>query len=677
MIFRWCWRKKTGSASRSVQMGGSNNGLVVTGDVGTLNVQYSGSPAPNESVLPEKLTDQQLREIAAKLLRAGQPPSLSPLPIFRNASDLAKEALKELADVPRFADELSGEAPRSVSVIELMVNDSQHCLLTAPPGSGKTHALWHAAQDVLAKGSLIPIFITTGRLNTWAEVCAAVADVAGNAHVEGILRDSRVCVVLDGWSEFASGLGLDDRAKMVRVLSDSRVVANGRLGTSADSFFKMWRLQPLPIAEVMRAVRTALPGNATPDSALVELLRLPLALTLFILLGGQDRSRGKLLSRFHAHLSLGFPDRFTDILTGAVAAVELSNQQRSYDRLEREVRDRAKDASLNEPLAYLNRLGLLEDNGGKVVPIHDLYWSWLSGNGLLEEGRVSASLRFLSTRENYELALESGSKTDGPTIEATQKTDAILAAQFNAYVDDGCSHENEFKLTLQSMFDDERLVVRYRAALSGLYSRDPKFLRPSLDVIAVLHDARVFVPAFNKALAWANLYEYRDIVFEWLGAPGSEQLLEAIALNGDEKWLEWLEQAANARKPLIGSIVACALSCCGYVPSWTLPHLTDLAKDAAWKLQQVTSRGANNGLAQWLAENYEACIGQQNGGFFHINKLLVACGDDSVFERLLFQFPSMAESVQDRLGFAIVEKGEAWIAKFQRAAFQNGMARAC
>jgi hypothetical protein len=677
MIFRWCrLKKKKMTAGRNVQIGGSNNGLVVTGDVGSLNIQYGVPPSSDESAPPGTLSDHQLRDIAAKLLLAGQPPSLQALPIFRNASELAQKVLSDLADIPRVAEELNAGEPRSAAVIELLEGDCQHCLVVAPPGTGKTHALWNAARSVLAKGTLIPIFISAGRLNTWEELCSTIADIAGEAHVDRILRDSRVCVILDGWSEFASGLGLSERAKMARILSNTRALANGRLGVSADSSFVIWRLQPLQISVVTRSLRTALPSCASPDAALVEFLRLPLALTLFILLGGQDRSRGKLLARFHRHLTSEFPDKFTDILMGAVAAVELSNQRRSYDRLLREIRDRAEDISLAEPLSYLSRLGLLDDNGGTVVPIHDLYWSWLVGNGLLADDRVLSSLPTLLTRESYELALESGAKTSHLTIDAIQKVDSILAAQFNAYGDLGCRPDDGFTVTLRAMFSDNRLAVRCRAALSGLYSRDPEFLRPSLDVISALHEARIYYPAFSKALTWADLYEHRDIVFEWLGSPGSEQIFDTIALDGDARWVEWLELAANSKGDLIGPIIGCALAGCTHVPRWTEKYLHVFIKNSAWMLRQATARGINVGLARWLAENYEICIDQRSGGFFDINKLLVACGDDLVFERLLLRFPNMEPFAQERLGYAVVEKGGAWIARFQQVAFKSGEAHA-
>jgi hypothetical protein len=52
--------------------------------------------------------------------------------------------------------------------------------------------------------------------------------------------------------------------------------------------------------------------------------------------------------------------------------------------------------------------------------------------------------------------------------------------------------------------------------------------------------------------------------------------------------------------------------------------------------------------------------------------LPISCGNDATFENLLARFPSMSVKAQEVLGYAIVDRGEPWIAAFQKIAFASG-----
>lgn len=52
-----------------------------------------------------------------------------------------------------------------------------------------------------------------------------------------------------------------------------------------------------------------------------------------------------------------------------------------------------------------------------------------------------------------------------------------------------------------------------------------------------------------------------------------------------------------------------------------------------------------------------------------MNRLLVAVSDDGVFQSLLARFDTMGQRSQELLGFAVVDRGPPWIARFQRLAF--------
>jgi hypothetical protein len=350
----------------------------------------------------------RLREIARNLLDAGSPPTL--LPLFPGAPETTRRALAQLANLERTVSETrpaANDKEVGKPIAELLAATQLHLLMIAAPGSGKTHALWHLANAMLASDGLIPIFLPTGGFALWDDALRAIADVSGGTDAHVIVRDRRICLLLDGWSEFAQGAGSDERMRAMRVLSRTRIIANGRLGTTSDSTFHTWELDPLPTEAVRKAIRSAFPRSPSAEPSLIELLRLPLALSLFMLLGGLASNKGELLSRLHEQLSRALPEGFRRVLSAAVASVAVSGQGRSYTRFESELRARANRDGLPEPIKKLRKLGTIQDRSGTVAPIHDLYWSWLAGVGLLNEDWLQRSVRQLATRESYELNQES------------------------------------------------------------------------------------------------------------------------------------------------------------------------------------------------------------------------------------------------------------------------------
>jgi len=376
----------------------------------------------------------------------------------------------------------------------------------------------------------------------------------------------------------------------------------------------------------------------------------------------------------HAHLSEGFPSGFREAVAGAVASLILRMQGRPYTRLENELRERAVRSAIAEPETWLRRLGTLEDWAGSAVPVHDLYWSWLGGVGLLAENRLAASLAQLATRECFELALESGVVPRAEMVVAVADKDITLAAQLSEGLGASDVEDDPFKAKVEALFADSELPIRSRAALAALRSGRADLLRRALDILTEVHDAGLYLHAFDTALVPEKLYLNRGIVAGWIGANGTERLTDAIAGRGDECWEPWLRQMVEEGKLDMPLGVAAVLACKGCLPTWTVERLPDLIRNACWKLHSISVRGANAELANWIAEHYEEFAQPGNGAWWHLNKVLVACGSDATFERLLARFAGMPPAAQETLGFAVVDRGEPWIARFQQVAFSAGAA---
>jgi hypothetical protein len=618
-----------------------------------------------------RISETTLRRIAHALLAAGTPPSVAAL--FPNAPEHARAALRDLEGVRRtISRSAKGNGPATATLVDVVADPTLHHIVVAPPGSGKTHALWHAAQTLLSTGERIPLYVSTGSAASWREVEQRVGALAEGTDGRDLLRDPRACVMLDGWSEFAPDRGAAERAAAMRTLNGTKVVATGRRGHVTDLHFQVWMLEPLPPQSVSQAITKALSLARQPPSDMAELLQVPLALSLYVLLGGSATTRGELIAALHEHLSEGFPEAFRDALAGAVAAVALTRRKRSSRLLAEELRVRAVRANLSHAQALFRRLGTLEQQGSMVVPVHDLYWSWLAGVGILLENRMTAALPILGTRESIDLALESGVRPHSSSIDTVRDIDAVLAAILASRigVDDPAAAATRDRVV--DMLRSPLLAVRCRAAVAALRSSDDALVRGALDVISAARESNIYVPPLTEAIDPDALYVSRGTIAEWLGSVGSDLVIDAIAEHGDERWSPWLAQMAAAGKLTYPVAVAAALACEARIPDWTKPHLATVMGGEAYRLRPAARRGANNELAMWVADHYGSHAEPRHSGWLNLNEVLTRCGDDLVWARLLERFDGLPPSAQETLGFAIVERGDPWLGRFQKKAFASG-----
>jgi len=611
--------------------------------------------------------ERDLLGLASALLEAGAPPSV--ITLMSDASSDAKQALDQLGTVRRTITSADGKQTMALS--DMFLAQQRHHILVAPPGSGKTHTLWRNACDLFASGKLIPIYLPVGIAQTWTQVLAMVADAPQRLDPGDVLRDSRVCVILDGWTEFSARADTLDSAAALRTLHSARVVASGRKCPDQAAAFNIWSLDPLPTSAVAAAIRTALPNPPQIEPGLAEFLRLPLALSLYLLLGGSARSRGELLALFHRRLSRGLPDAVLPVLSGAVSAVSLSPTGSSWARLEEEMRQRASSESIGDPRLLLERLGTLQSRTGMVVPIHDLYWRWLSGVGILGEDRVSAALPFLPTRESIDLALESGVQPKGPAVGIALDIDILAAAQMSAHLPTDDPVLPDVATAISKMLVDQSMATRVRGAMAALKSRNVRFLVQALNVVTAVRNSGVYEAAFEGCLNLDWLFMNRGVVAEWVGALGTDQLLKVIADRGDQRWGDWLAQMAIARKVSFPDAVGVALACQGDIPPWAAEHLFPFIQQESYRLRAVAARGKNREIARWLADHYVECVDLHQSAFFDINQVLVACADDSTFECLLDRFLILPAKAQELLGFAVKAKGDPWLGRFQQVAFRG------
>ncbi|SER21300.1 MULTISPECIES: hypothetical protein [Pseudomonas] len=619
------------------------------------------------------LSIDELRDLAESLIDTGAPPSIDLL--FPGAKAEAKDALVEAFLMePRLSEIKFNGAPTSASLSDLIALPEKKHLIVGQPGSGKTHALWHAANKLLAADTIIPLYLPAGHAAGWQDLEEMITEAAPGVKLTTLLQDPRVCVFVDSWSDLAGAGQVGEKRRALRALRSVRLVATAKFADIDDSTLKQWTLELLPPDRVMRTVAAATPGEALPSNSVIDLLRLPLLLAIHVLSNARSTTTGDLLRQFHDHLMRGLPERFTEILAGAAADLSLAGT-RSFGRLMDELQTRATKVGITDPARLLRSLGTILERDGQAIPFHELYWSWLTGRGLLGDAVAKRAVGLLRTRESYALAIQSGGRAAESDVNAAVSDDIVLAAA----LDVSRGEERPIPALTEALsraLADSRLAVRNRAAIAALEGGHPEFLRPALEVLADLERSSMYPSEWKQALRPKALYMQRATLADWLGAPNSSLVLDVIAEGGGPEWSLWLEQVAADGRIGWAEAAATALGCCSDVPQWVRPHLDTLVASHAWLLRPAAARRGNRALARVIAIEYErlveSVVDQNSSGWFELNRVLVGCGGDDVFDLLLSRFPSMGPRAQELLGFAVVERGSPWVSRFQRVALLTG-----
>ncbi|PCC99182.1 hypothetical protein [Halopseudomonas pelagia] len=621
------------------------------------------------------LSIAELRDLAESLIETGAPPSIELL--FPEAKVAARDALvAAFSGERRVIESTLDGVPTSASVSDLIGLPEKKHLIVGQPGSGKTYALWHAASQLLASGKVVPLFLPAGQAASWNDLEKMVMEAAPEVKLSTLFQDPRICVFVDGWSELASAGQIGEKRRALRALRSTRLVATSKFADVDDGTFKQWVLELLPPDRVALAVAAANPGEVLPPYSVIDLLRLPLLLAIHVLSGACPGTTGDLLRQFHEHLMRGLPERFTEVLAGAVADLSLAGT-RSSGRLASELQTRSAMVGIADPARLLKSLGTILDRGNQAVPFHDLYWSWLTGRGLLSDAVSQRAIGLLRTRESYTLAIQSGARAAETDVNAAVGEDIVLAAA----LDVSRGRENPtpaLEEALSRALLDPRLAVRNRAAIAALEGERSELLRPVLDVLADLDRSGIYLSDWKQALRPQALYAQRATLAGWLGAPNSGFVLDVIAESGGEEWSLWLEQVAADGRISWAEAAGTAIGCCGDLPQWVRPHLDTVIASHAWLLRHAASRRRNVALARFIAIEYErlveSVVALNSSGWIELNRALVGCGDDDVFGLLLARFPTMRPRAQELLGYAVAQRGSPWVARYQRVALATGAA---
>ena len=609
-----------------------------------------------------------LRNLSKASIMIGKPPSVASLvgdvdPKTESAFRMAQNIIRTLV-----ARDRKEQEPTTSTIRDLLTSPHKKHLILGPPGSGKTYALWRTAYDLLADDTLVPIYLQAAQIKTWDNLKETILEIEPTISLDSLFKDERVCFFVDGWSEFALGEHLLEKGKVLRVLSEARVITNGKFDDNGESTFHVWFLQLFSQSQVKAVLATSFPGTPIPEEKVLDLLRLPFLLSIHLLGCANVYEPGELLRQFHNRLIRNLPSTLTEALAHAVLSVR---ETRNAGTFHIHFDQRARELGIQDPATALARLGTITEQRSKMIPIHDLYWDWLAGIAILGEHRIPEAIGPLGTRGEIELAIQSGYQALEVDVRAAQNADLVLAAHLCVNSEISVLDEG-LKACIEAALLNDHLPIKCRGALASLATRNPDYLVRALDVRTEIERNGFFLPEWEEAFRPSELYAHRAILADWIGNPGSNDLLQAIAKRGGPEWGPWIKEIANLGKISQIEALAIAIACDPKLPNSGLAHVEELIRTKPWMLRTVAARGSNLELARYIASNYDhlvQLIPTGNSGWIDLNRVLVSCSNDGIFKILFERFSTLGPRAQEYLEYAIVERGDPWLSAFQRIVF--------
>lgn len=636
----------------------------------------------------KKLKQKDYKKIAEGLLNSFTPPSL--LQFFPDANTNVRQAISSLDwENRRVAAIENGEDYSKSSFLrfmDLLSTEQRRHLIIAPGGSGKTHSLWQLANKMLSITSFIPIYLSLADFGSTREVRKFLEEIIPDDGFSELFSSPQVVVLLDGWSQFPNteiGMLESERRKLLAALGDVRIIATARYSTPFDEQFSLWSLQGLSDKAVQNAISLGLPHKIHQESQqMKEILRFPLILILYMLMGGHNTSKGELLANFQRYLTDQFPKANELLIIMGIAAARVTLLHKGIRAMDfdREVSILSKQLEGVEARVHIQRLGTIGNRYDTVQPIHDLYWEWLLGVGILNNWDELSflSTQSLSTRNGIKMALESGQVINVGDLEDITNLDIVFAASFLPFVvaknmEERTIIKNIYK-QINKLMESKYGIDRYRGMVAALISEDSQLFSKVLDTISGLTKDGYHFSELVPFLLPKTLFANSEKISKWLqNGVGKHYILSAIKNAGDTSWVDWLMDQFFNGKLSRGEAIGTALFCTAKLPAWIEAELPTLIKDKqSYYLKDVAKRGENLPLAQWVAINYLDFVEQTNSTFHHLNQVLVGCGNDELFNTLFENFDTFDSSVQELLLYAFHDKDPAWLIKFQEKYIETG-----
>ncbi len=403
---------------------------------------------------------------------------------------------------------------------------------------------------------------------------------------------------------------------------------------------------------------------------------------MYILLGGGHLSKGELIKAFNDQLSenIVHNKEYFYLLCKSAARIECLNKKKLFSNLYSELEGINSEVDCEKIKQFIKSVGTLGDGISVIQPIHDIYWEWVIGCGLLKDysNLYYYLVSFLSIRNDIKLALESGEHFKIDIINNLINVDILLVAIFVPYID--CENNSqffkEFSDAIMNMLNSELVPQRIRGIYGAILSKKRNLFKNALEVISDLVNEGYPLYMLNLEFDDNLLWDNRDIIEKWLIKHKEKYfILDAIQHTNNTKWVIWIKNQYDKGILDDEQTIKVVLGCISELPEWVEDILCRVVKKGkTYYLKSAVERGDNIELARWIFLNYKNYITTAgNSMWCHFNQILLSCGNDELFDDICSQIINMEPKLQELLLFMVTELDDRRIAKVQVQLFDKGL----
>lgn len=627
------------------------------------------------------ISDLVLNQASTALLKNFQPHSI--LGEFPDIDKSIRNSFSSFEVIDRYVLGAGENKNLRLPAHELLHQPNNKHLISAHGGAGKTHLLWTLGKSLLDDVDLIPIYLSLRDFSSIDDINFYLNTLNKGLSLELIAQNEKVVFLFDGLTEFSNEKNqLKEIRNLFGLLSSSKVITTSRSIDIVTNNEK-WTLELINQTEIREFLIRANIDVDNIDSSLFELLSYPLILTLFVLLDSKSNSVSELFSEYFYRLTSNLEDKksLLKVLSLTVMEMEAQKCEMKWSIFESKYYSHCESEGLEKFKPLLDKVGLFNKRGTILEPIHDVYWEWLVGCGLLyawNERHVFYDLR-LRDSLNLSLGTRFCSIPHETELLNVLTIDIIFAARFYRQVRLNSGYKNfteKFKYSIKNLFISDINSEKFRGIIAAFSSGDEVFFDESIEVLSDLKRDRFDVTRIYSFISNEILWERRTIIARYFSTRGDLYVLRKVIENtGERKWADWAEELYIEGKIEFCLAISIYFSCSDYLPRWIENNLIEfLANQNQYWLRAASERGKNEKLAWCLLKNYELiCPKNGSSGWFDVNKVLVQCGSDALFESITDNFNSMSDWTKEIISYALKDRDKKWTARLQSKALESNI----
>ena len=606
-----------------------------------------------------------MKNISLSLLNNFKSHSL--LEEFQCINSNVESQINLLTKLKRYVLKIENNATIRIKSNDLVERENSKQLIFAYGGAGKTHVLWSLGMYLYEETNITPVYISLRDFSSINEIENYLNLLKKGLSFEVLNQSENIIFLLDGLTEFSRNKQhKSELKKLFSLLNSSKTISTSR-SMNIISGCENWNLELIDKEQVTRFIIESGYDIEKIDEPLFELLSYPLLLILYVILGGKSTSTSELFTEYFNQLSLDIDDKsmLHKILSLSAMDMDISHEDMKWAVFENKFHQYCEKKNKDNYKPLLEKLGLFNRRGVMLEPLHDLYWEWLVGCGLIfswveikdeviENLRVRNKLYLSINSPNIVLPIEN------ELLEIIY-LDIVLSSYFYLHIKNKSEYkvfcslfDKELSNKLNSDFKSEKI----RAIKASFISRNNNFLEKTLYSLNELATERFDVNNIKEYISSEFLWENNELISDFYSLNDNVYIIGGVIEDTqDIKWAKWAEDLYLKGRLRFKYAISIYFACSNDLPEWIKIDLFSfLSGRNNHCLRSATKKGNNIELAYWLYENYSDLIAiDSSSRWYDINKILITCSERKLIEIISDNFYHLSTRAQELMLYVLEE----------------------